>query len=167
MSKLLYPMLFVLSGCGPMQMPMVNRLDADAQKQVDEAWNKAVRRVNQLDRQQWLDLFVGAQIFQAGVDHLSLRSEKKLAEGHVVMEVTFDRANPEKDRFAVQFFDPAGKMSRELLYQREEIEKTYHDLFVGGAKEGKIELNNERQQANQESRWAAICEFFPKAKENK
>lgn len=161
--------LLFLVGCGPMQMPMVNRLDTKVQKDFDEAWNKASQPVQRLDRQQWLDLIVGVQLFQIGVDRLSFHSEKQLADGHVEMDIIFDRAHPEKDRFTIQFFDQAGKLMCELHYNRDEIEKTYNDLFVNVPKKhpGDNPENQVRRQKEYESRWTTIAEFFPKAKESK
>lgn len=169
MSRCLLLLLLLLTGCGPMQKPMVNRLDTSAQKDFDDAWNKAAYPVERLNHQQWLDLIVGVQLFQIGVDRLSFHSEKQLTDGHVEMEVTFDRAHPEQDRFTVKFFNQTGKFSRQLHYNRDEVEKTYNDLFVNmPSKETKDASEDTlRRQKEFESRWTAIFEFFPKAKENK
>lgn len=161
-------LLFTVAGCGPLKMPMVARFDEKGQKQFDETWNKALTPVTRLDRRQCLDLIVGIQAFQAGVDKLTMRSEKEYSEGHVVMEITFDRARPERDRFVVQVFSHEGKLLRELTYQREEVEKTYRDLFENVPKEGNAQdPEAQRRRADYEARWAAIVELFPKAAEEK
>src|SRR5450755_4458451 len=81
-----------LIGCGPMgNGPMPARLEADSQKKIDDAWEKALAPVDHLDHQAMLDTMVVTQAFQAGVDRLEFRSEKKFSGGMVVMEIHFDR----------------------------------------------------------------------------
>ena len=75
-------------GCGPMQTPMPPRLDPDSQKQVDDSWNKAFEPVSRFDRKGLLDVMVGVQAYQLGVDSFALRSEKRFAGGKVVMPKT-------------------------------------------------------------------------------
>jgi hypothetical protein len=109
---------------------MVPRLDEAAQKQVDEAWERALSPVNRLDHQLLLDVFLGTGAYQRGVDKLYFRSEKRYSGGLVVMEVHFDRATPADDRFEVKVHDLNGKLVRQERYGREEVEKTYRELYV-------------------------------------
>jgi hypothetical protein len=118
-----------LVGCGPMGSgPMPPRLEPDEQKKIDDAWDQALTPVDHLDRQATLDTLIVSQAFQAGVDRLEFRSEKKFSGGVVVMEIHFDRARPNDDRFEVSVRDPAGKELRRLVYTRAEVEAAYRDL---------------------------------------
>lgn len=121
----------VLVGCGPMTSPMPPRLDANDQKQIDDVWEQALAPVGKHDRQTWLDTFVTTQAYQAGVDLLDFRSEKKWTGGKVVMEVHYERAKPEADRFEVTVFDHGGQALRRERYGRAEVEKAQKDLMDG------------------------------------
>src|SRR5215468_9941298 len=101
--------LFLLAGCGPLQTPMVARPDDEGQKKLDACWNKAFADLDQFNHQQLLDMYVGTNAYQLGVDKLHLRSEKRTAGGLVVMEINYDLAKPEEDRFEVSAFNQEGK----------------------------------------------------------
>jgi hypothetical protein len=122
--------LVTLHGCGPMRMPMPVRLDDESQKSFDQAWEKALTPVGRFNHQGLLDVFLLTQAYQAGVDKLTLRSEKKTAAAVVVMEIEFDRLKPEQDRFEVKIYDHGRKLLRRESYSRKEVEDTYSDLFV-------------------------------------
>jgi hypothetical protein len=163
--------LLVGASCGPLRAPMATRLDDDVQKRVDEAWDKALSPVGRLDRQRLLDVLVGTEAYQRGVDKLTFRSEKRCAAGRVVMEVHFDRAAPARDRFEVLVLGPDGAELRRETYGREEVEKTYRELFVnvprpraGGP--GAEPPEAARRRAEHEARWAKILEHFPDPKDN-
>jgi hypothetical protein len=151
---------------------MAPRVDDDTQKRIDEAWENALAPVDRLDHQQLLDVMIATGAYQRGVDKLAFRSEKRFTGGTVVMEVTFDRAEPDKDRFVVTVSDKAGKQMRQDVYGREAVEKTYQELFVdaprrreGGAQEPEPpELAARRQVA--EARWAVIEKLFPTVKDD-
>jgi hypothetical protein len=166
-SKLLCATVFVLGGCGPLQMPMAPRFEPEQLQQIDAAWDKALSPVDQLDRSRWLDLFVGARAYQAGVDKLSMHSEKRFAGGLVVMEVLFDRANPENDHFRVEVRDLTGQLIREETYGRDEVQATYEYLFVHHPPEPKGEEPTEttKKRAEFEARWKGIAEYFPESKD--
>lgn len=156
-------------GCGPMSQPMAARLDVEAQKEVDAAWDRALEPVGRLDRGRWLDLFVGAQVYQVGVDRLSFRSEKRFRGGLVIMEVSYDRAAPDGDRFEVRVLDREGRVARRESYGRAEVEKAYRDLFdtlPAEPREGEG-LEVARRRAEQKARWDAIAEYVPSAGEKK
>jgi hypothetical protein len=156
-----------VGGCGPLRMPMAPRFEEKDQKGIDESWNTALDPVDRLDRDRWLDLFVGAQAYQTGVDKLSLRSEKKFHGGLVVMEITFDRAAPNDDRFRVQVIDRGGKLLRQETYTREEVERAYNELFLHHLPPKNDNAPDApdvaRQRAAHEKRWQQITEFFPRA----
>ena len=125
------PIAFLLmgvSGCGPLVMPMVMRLDQKSQQKVDIIWTRSLQPIDRLDRQGLLDVLVVAQLHHLGVDRLQYRSEKDIGPNHVVMEVFFDRAKPEVDRFVVKVHDRNWKLLRREQFSRAEIEQTMHDL---------------------------------------
>jgi hypothetical protein len=119
-----------LAGCGPLQTPLPQRPNAEGQRAIDEAWDKALRPVERFDHQTLLDILMCTKAYEVGVDKLTLRSEKKVAAGKVVMEIHYDRMAPAEDRFEVQVLDEAGRSLRKERYGREEIEQTYTALFV-------------------------------------
>jgi hypothetical protein len=166
--------LAALVGCGPMSSsPMPPRLSADDQKKIDESWDRALTPVDHLDRQALLDAFVVTQAYQSGVDRLTFRSEKKFAGGLVVMEIHFDRAKPDDDRFDVIVQDPNGKELRRINYTRPEIEATARDLFHPAFSQprpaGAPPLDPEHAKKYEEiqKRLAAVQELFPKPDEPK
>lgn len=131
MIRAILPIFIALSfvGCGPMQMPMAHRLDEEAQHKVDQTWENTLTPSDRFDHQTLLDIFVVSNLYQYGVDKLSFRSEKKTANGLVIMEIAFDRARPAEDRFEVTVQDAARKVVRKERYNRDEVEKTLKDLL--------------------------------------
>lgn len=113
-----------LVGCGPMTGPMPQPLPDDKQKELDDAWTKALTPVDKHDRQQWLDVIVTAYPYQCGVEELHLRSVKKWDGGTVVMEIRTNRANPDDDSITVNVLDKTGKQLRTEKYMRWEVERT-------------------------------------------
>ena len=69
--------------------PLPQRFDPDTQRQIDDGWNRAFTPANALSRQELLDVMVGTQAYQHGVDTLHLRATKAFAGGSVVMEIGF------------------------------------------------------------------------------
>jgi len=172
--RLLALSVIPLLGCGPMgNGPMPPRLDADAQKNVDEGWERALAPVNHLDRRAMLDALIVSQAFQAGVDRLTFRSEKKFSGGLVIMEIHFDRAKPGDDRFDVIVQDPNGNELRRLRYSREEIESTGRDLFhptfsqPRPANAPPLDPEHARKYEEVQKRLAAVEKLFPKPAEPK
>ena len=147
-------LVFAVAGCGPLPAPMPTRLDDNSQKEIDAAWDAALTPVGKYDRRRWLDALVGTQAYQAGVDTLTLRSEKRFAGGRVVMEVFFDRAKPDDDRFVVTVFDPAGAVARQEWYSRAEVEQTAGELFRPGP--------GARPNEAIDARWKQIEEMLPR-----
>ncbi len=119
-----------LPGCGPMQMPMVQRLDKESQRNADQAWDQALSPLTRFDHQALLDALMISQAYQLGVDKLTFRSEKRFSGGTVIMEIAYDRAAPAKDEFKVTAVDPQGRLLRQESYSRNEVEGTYKELFV-------------------------------------
>lgn len=155
---LMAAVLIFVVGCGPLQKPMVHRPDDSQQREIDNAWNRALAPLDKLDRQEWLDLFVGAQAYQLGVDRLTFRSEKAFAHGRVVMEVHYDRAAPAEDAFLVQVLDERNNVVRSERYTRQEVEDTYKLLVE--VPDGPVDENQARQRAE---RWEKITEYFPES----
>lgn len=123
--------VFGIIGCGPLPyaQPMGNRLNEESQAEVNAGWERALSPVDRLDRQQWLDVMVLTQAFQAGVDRFEFRSEKDIKDGLVVMEVTFDRASPTADQFRIKVYDDQRKLVRQEAYVREEVDQAIIDLY--------------------------------------
>jgi hypothetical protein len=153
------------AGCGPLATPMVERPNEDDQKSLDDSWNRALTPTDKLTRQEWLDLFVGANAYQAGVDKLHMRSEKAFSEGSIVMEVHYDRFSPEVDLFEVSVFDTTGQLQRREQYTRKDVEMARSNLFetVGPADEEE----RAEHEAEIKARWEKIAEYFPNAKQDK
>lgn len=152
-------LLLAFAGCGPLQTPMPPRLDTEAQKDVDASWDKAFAPIGRFDHQGLLDVMVGVQAYQMGVDSLEFRSEKSIAGGKVVMEIHFDRAKPESDRFDVTLLDGTGKLLRSERFSRKEVEETYRELFTNPR------VTEEARNPELEARWNRIQEIFPKPKD--
>lgn len=144
---------------------MVDRPSEDDQKSLDDSWDRALSPTDKLTRQEWLDLFVGAQAYQAGVDKLHMRSEKAFSGGTIVMEVHYDRFSPDVDLFEVSVFDATGQVLRKEQYTRKDVEQTRSDLFE------QVAPNDEEERAEYEAeikaRWEKIAEYFPNAKQDK
>jgi hypothetical protein len=107
---------------------------------------------------------VAAQVYQHGVDQLSFRSEKKFAGGRVVMEVHYDRGQPDRDCFSMRVFDLRGQLVREERYQRQEIKEASRDLHFNKPPpaDGKPESPELAQRrAVYEARWTAVLAMFP------
>jgi hypothetical protein len=161
-----------LYGCGPMQMPMPVRLDADGQKNLDQSWDKALTPVERFNHPALLDAFLLTQAYQVGVDKLTFHSEKKVALGTVVMEIEYDRLKPDEDRFEVKIYDPMRNLLRQETYSRKEVEDANHDLFVradglqkvvnnGGATPAEV-----KELAALQARMDAVTAVFPKDDKN-
>jgi hypothetical protein len=162
-----------LCGCGPLTAPMPVRLDPESQKSIDESWEKALTPVDRLAHQPLLDALLASQAYQVGVDKLTFRSEKKVKAGTVVMEIAFDRARPDADRFEVTVYDPAGKLLRKESYDRKEVERTYDDLYrrheelrrkVDG---GKATPEEVKRLAELKARWDAVNALFPRRQQER
>lgn len=163
----------LFQGCGPMRgpSPLPERLDEQGQKSIDEAWDHAFTPVNHLDRQGLLDGFVITQAYQAGVDKLAFRSEKKLSAGKVVMEIVFDRSDPAGDRFEVTVYDRNDTKVRQERYTRQEIDATCKLLADPHRQEltrkkaaGEAAPQEVQELAEIEARCRAIEAIFPKQK---
>jgi hypothetical protein len=160
--------IFLLSGCGPMGSgPMPPRLQADEQKQVDASWDQALTPVDKLNRQALLDTLILSQAYQAGVDRLTFRSEKFCAAGTVIMEIHFDRAKPDLDRFDFRIVARDGRIVRELTYNRQEVETTYkelHDPKFDPNRQPPQPLNADEARKREEikKRVEAVVQLFPK-----
>lgn len=161
-----------LVGCGPMGSgPMPPRLDADQQKSIDDSWNKALTPPNNLDNQAILDALVLTHAYEIGVDRLTFRSEKAFSGGTVVMEIHFDRAKPNDDRFELKILDKTGVQVRHIVYNREQVEGTYKELndkkFAGprGGNDPPLAPDEEKKREDVQKRIAAVEKMFPKRDE--
>lgn len=117
--------LFLALGCGPIPP----RLNPEAQKSIDEGWNRALTPHDLLSHQELLDMLIGMQVYHVGIDTLTFRAEKRFSGGMVLMEAAYDKNRPDDDRFVVTVLDQSGKVLRSDRYSRQEIDQTYSDLF--------------------------------------
>jgi hypothetical protein len=160
--------VFLLSGCGPMGSgPMPPRLAAEEQKQVDDSWDKALTPPDRLDRQALLDALILSHAYQTGADRLSFRSEKKCAAGTAVMEIHFDRAKPNEDRFDFRVIAADGRVVRELTYNRQEVETTYKELHDPKYDPNRqppqpLDADQARKREEVKKRVEAVVQLFPK-----
>jgi hypothetical protein len=114
----------LISGCGPMMLPMTVRLREEDQKTFDGMWDNILTPVNRVDHQTLLDTVVVYMMFHLGVDRLHLVSEKYLTHGKVVMEIDCDRTSPLSDQFTITVVDDRGRTLRKERYSREDVEES-------------------------------------------
>ncbi len=119
----------LVTGCGPLVMPLTNRLMPEDQKQIDTEWDNMLTPVNRLSRQTLLDTTVMYWLYRLGVDRLRLVSKKYLTHGKVVMEIDCDRASPESDEFIVSIVDDRGQTLRRERYMRKDVEESAQALW--------------------------------------
>jgi hypothetical protein len=158
--------LAVAFGCGPMKVPLPQRLDPETQRIIDDGWNRALSPPDKLGHQDLLDVLVGTQVYQLGVDSFIFRAEKRYAGGKVVMEVAYDRDRPDDDRFQVTVLDSSGKVIRAENYTRKEVDQTYQDLFVIPHDSEPVKAAP-GVRADHNTRWERILSHFPKPEERK
>jgi hypothetical protein len=141
--------LAMAAACGPLSAPLPRRLTPDRQRDVDEAWDRALSPVTKYDRVTWLDVLIVRQPYEVGVDKFEFKSEKRFSGGVVEMESRFDRNKPDEDLFVVTVKDGKGAVMRRERYTRQEIEQAREDLARDNA-------------TSQKARWKRIDEVFPK-----
>lgn len=112
----------VIAGCGPLTRPMVQRLSEEDQAKVDEVWKNIFTPTDRTDHTLLLDIMLHYQLFQLGVDRLSLTSEKRFDGGTAIMAVRYDREHPELDAFTFHCVDAKGRLIRQERYTREEVD---------------------------------------------
>jgi len=81
------------------------------------------------------------------------------------MEVFFDRAKPDEDRFVVTILDKAGVTIRQERYSRGDVEVTARELSEPHTPPQATDPPElaQRRAAN-EARWNQISEMLPKPK---
>lgn len=110
-----------LVGCGPLVTPMVVRLTEENQARVDESWVNMFSPPQRLDRTLLLDTLVMNQMHERGVDELRLVSKKRVGDALVVMEVDFNRLEPDFDAFTVTYINAPGMEARRERYTFDEV----------------------------------------------
>ena len=141
--------LAVAAACGPLSAPLPRRLSPDRQREVDDAWDRALSPVTKYDRATWLDVLIVRQPYEVGVDKFEFKSEKRFSGGVVEMESRFDRNKPDEDVFVVTVKDGKCTVVRRERYTRQEIERAREDLSRDNA-------------TSRRERWTRIDEVFPK-----
>lgn len=120
-NALLILILGVLGCEGPLTVPVVERLEPEDQKAVDESWLNMLSPPQRLDRSLLLDTVLTNHFHQRGVDRLNLTSEKDVWGGRVIMTVYYDKAHPAFDSFTVAYIDAHGQECRRERYTFEEV----------------------------------------------
>src|SRR5688500_14532266 len=110
------PLLFAMTGCGPLAIPAIQRLPPQDQQTVDTAWGNMLSPSDRLDRQTLLDVLTNYQLFHLDIDRLNYQSEKVMSLGRVVMTIRFDRADPSVDVFGFDLYDQKGVLVRSERY---------------------------------------------------
>ncbi len=151
----------LIAGChGPLSKPMVDRLDEETQKKVDDAWVNMVSPPDRLERTLLLDCVLCSQLHQFGVDRLQLVSEKNVKDGLIVMEVRFDREAPEFDEFTITYLDGSGREVRRERFARDEIQERIDFLFtaesITDAMDTELRRGIEQRTAEREARLEEI-----------
>jgi hypothetical protein len=132
MRRVLYAIVAcMMTGCGPMVIPMIERLDDQDQAEVDEMWENMLTPAKRLDRQTLLDVLIMQMLYQRGGDQFVARAEKQTSHATVLMEISFDRLHPERDAFTVTMSDPVGREIRRETYAPDEIKQAVEELFGG------------------------------------
>jgi len=90
---------FLVGGCGPLAVPMVQRLTPSEQKEVDSIWRNMLQPVDRTDPPTLMDCLIVYQLYHRGVDSFHARSVKQTPSGKVTMTIDFDRDRPSDDRF--------------------------------------------------------------------
>lgn len=120
-----------VAGChGPLATPSVERLSDEEQQRVDDAWANLLTQPEPVERSLLLDCILVKALHQYGVDHLLLLSEKRVGDELVVMEVRFDRQDPEGDAFAITHVDADGYEIRRETFTRDDIDARLAFLFT-------------------------------------
>lgn len=123
-----------LAGCclgchGPLTVPMVERLDKEQQKEVDDSWSNMLSPPTRLSRTVLLDTMLANQFHQRGVDSLRLVSEKQVNGGRVVLEINFEKNAPNFDEFVFTCLDTQGNEIRRERYTRDDVEQRVRVLM--------------------------------------
>jgi hypothetical protein len=111
-----------LGGCGPIVVPMFSRPSEEGQRAIDDAWRNVLTPVDRTDRDTLLGVMTVYQLFTVGIDRAEYRAEKRVGDLRVVMEVHFDRTQPEVDQFHVLIFRADGALARAESYSRSDVE---------------------------------------------
>lgn len=117
-------------GChGPLTKPMVDPLNEEDQKTIDDSWTNLLTPSDRHDRLLLLDVILSKQLFQVGVDRLQMTSEKTVGGDLLIMEVRFDRQQPEFDQFTITLVGHDQRELRREKFTRFEIDERLMYLY--------------------------------------
>ena len=145
-------LVVIIAGCGPLSRPMVLRLDPDTQRSIDEAWLCMLTPPDRSVRTLLLDTILEGQMHEYGVDSLRFVSEKEIGDALVVMEVNYERADPNADEFIFTYVDRDGFEIRREQYSRHEVEGRLEFFYGPGFTYGPAAFNDERPKLSREKR---------------
>jgi hypothetical protein len=134
-----------LTGCGPLFVPMLPKLDPEDQRKVDAMWDNVLTPVQRVNRETLLDANVAYWMYAIGVDRMHMTSEKHFSGGTAVMEIDCNRANPDTDQFTITVQDERGRTVRRERYSRAEVEESAR-MLRGISNVGPTELRAMKPQ---------------------
>lgn len=141
------PLVALLVGCtGVLSTPMVVRLDQEQQAKVDDAWVNMFSPPSRLDRGLLLDTLVTRQMHHLGVDELRFVSKKRVGDALVVMEVDFNRLEPDFDAYTVTYVNAPGMEARRERYTFDEIRERMQFLAASHFVVEDEKLTDEQRQ---------------------
>lgn len=146
-TSILALLLSQIVGCGILgAVPMVVRLDEKEQADVDSSWVNMFSPPQRLDRELLLDTLLSNQMHERGIDELRMVSRKRVGDALVVMEVEFNRLDPDFDAYTVTYINGPGMELRRERYTFDEVRK--HMQFLAGQPEvlSSAELTEEQRQ---------------------
>src|SRR5215212_9974743 len=103
-------------GCGPLVFPAVQRLSPQEQAEVNGMWDNMLTPQDRLPRDVLVDAVVFFQLYERGVERLTMRSEKSYAGGTVVMTISYDRLMSVQDALTIELYDRVGQKVRTERY---------------------------------------------------
>jgi hypothetical protein len=121
-------LLATIAGCGPLSFPAVQRLEPDAQAQVETAWANMLSPPGRLDRQTLLDVLVACQLHSLGIDRVHFVGEKQTPVGRVTLTVDFDRFRTDDGTYTFTLTGAGGNLIRYEHYTAAEVFQTVRDL---------------------------------------
>lgn len=146
-------LIVITAGCqGPLPQPMVFRLDDDMQKSMDDKWRCMLAPPDRADHTLLVDAIIEGHMHEWGIDRGRFVSEKDVGDGRAVMEVNYERANPEADEFVFAYFDPDGNEIRREEYSRQEVEERISFFYGPMTSYGSAGLFDERPKLSRAKR---------------
>lgn len=120
--------LLLVCSCGPLEIPAVQRLDPEAQAEVDRAWNHMLTPADRLDGALLLDVILACRLHVLGADRVRYRAEKETLAGRVTLELDYDRNDPDSGALVFTLTDRAGHVVRCERWPEDLVRSRYMEL---------------------------------------